>query len=244
MKRVIVIGESCRDIFVYCSANRLAPDLPVPVLQVESETSNPGMAANVCRNIQAIGLDAELFTNLDWQSISKTRYMHSQTNHMFLRVDTPHNIEAAPHLPSLKDFEAVVISDYNKGFLSEELISKICSSHPLVFLDTKKPLNSWAEQATYIKINDFEFNRSLKTMSQQLRENVIHTIGMGGAIYKGVTYPVRPVEVVDSSGAGDAFMASLVCNFLKTKDIEQSISAANEAASKVVAKRGVSLIES
>jgi sugar/nucleoside kinase (ribokinase family) len=67
---------------------------------------------------------------------------------------------------------------------------------------------------------------------------------MGGAIYKGVTYPVRPVEVVDSSGAGDAFMASLVCNFLKTKDIEQSISAANEAASKVVAKRGVSLIES
>ena len=34
MKKILIIGESCKDIFVYCNANRLAPDLPIPVLSV------------------------------------------------------------------------------------------------------------------------------------------------------------------------------------------------------------------
>ena len=29
---ILVIGESCRDVFIYCDANRLCPDVPVPVL--------------------------------------------------------------------------------------------------------------------------------------------------------------------------------------------------------------------
>ena len=47
MKKVLVIGESCRDVFIYCDALRLCPDVPVPVLNIKNEVDNPGMAKNV-----------------------------------------------------------------------------------------------------------------------------------------------------------------------------------------------------
>ena len=51
MPKIQVIGESCQDIFVYCDAIRLAPDLPVPVLTEKRVEKNPGMSANVYINI-------------------------------------------------------------------------------------------------------------------------------------------------------------------------------------------------
>ncbi len=133
MTKVQVIGESCKDIFVYCEAVRLAPDLPVPVLQEIHTETNPGMAANVVRNIQARSISAELITNDGWQEITKTRYMHESSNHMFFRVDTPHNITRIDVDSLDVNADLVVISDYNKGFLTEADIERICKSHPLVF---------------------------------------------------------------------------------------------------------------
>ena len=49
--KILVIGDSCRDIFVYCDVDRLCPDLPVPILNVVDQTENGGMAKNVQRNI-------------------------------------------------------------------------------------------------------------------------------------------------------------------------------------------------
>ena len=37
MKRILVIGDSSRDIFVYCDAQRLCRDVPVPVLNVKDQ---------------------------------------------------------------------------------------------------------------------------------------------------------------------------------------------------------------
>jgi bifunctional ADP-heptose synthase (sugar kinase/adenylyltransferase) len=52
MKNLLIIGDSCRDIFVYCDALRLAPDYPVPILNIVDQSENAGMAKNVQRNIQ------------------------------------------------------------------------------------------------------------------------------------------------------------------------------------------------
>jgi sugar/nucleoside kinase (ribokinase family) len=50
------------------------------------------------------------------------------------------------------------------------------------------------------------------------------------------------VEVKDVSGAGDTFISGLCYYYLKTKSIEESINFANECATKVVQKRGVSTV--
>jgi sugar/nucleoside kinase (ribokinase family) len=168
--------------------------------------------------------------------------MHDASNHMFFRVDTPHNIDRV----NIREFEfisdVIVISDYNKGYLSESDIEYICNSHPLVFLDTKKVLGTWAEKATYIKINHFEYMNSEDKLTDTLREKIIHTRGSQGCDFQGINYPVEKCEIRDTSGAGDSFMAALVAEYIVTAKIEKSIVAANLAASKVVRTRGVGVI--
>ena len=50
------------------------------------------------------------------------------------------------------------------------------------------------------------------------------------------------MEVRDLSGAGDSWMASFVVKYLETNDPYESIESANENATLVVQKRGVSTI--
>jgi D-beta-D-heptose 7-phosphate kinase/D-beta-D-heptose 1-phosphate adenosyltransferase len=242
MSQITIIGESCLDVFVYCDAIRLAPDLPVPVLQEIHIETNPGMAANVQRNINARSVSTTLVTNKNWNEVIKRRYMHDGSNHMFFRVDTPHNIARLDIRELELKADVIVISDYNKGYLSESDIEFICNSHPLVFLDTKKVLGAWAEKASFIKINHFEYMNSKSQLTNTLSQKIIHTRGSEGCDFQGKNYPVEKIEIRDTSGAGDSFMAALVVEFLNTSNIEDSIIAANYAASRVVKTRGVGVI--
>jgi bifunctional ADP-heptose synthase (sugar kinase/adenylyltransferase) len=242
MSRILVIGESCRDIFVYCNADRLCPDVPVPVLNVIDQSENPGMAKNVQRNIKSLMGHCDILTNFNWYNITKTRYVHKKSNHTFIRVDSPHDIRRVKIEEINFDYDIIVISDYNKGFLTESDIEFICSKHDCVFIDTKKILGPWAEKAKFIKINDFEFNNSKSYLTDILKSKIIHTDGANGSNYKSINYPVKRVEVKDSSGAGDAFIAALVSEYHKTNDIIKSIKFANKCASKVVTEIGVTTI--
>ncbi len=245
MKKILVLGESCKDVFVYCRAERLAPDLPVPVLSVVENIENPGMAANVERNIKNIFPDVDLYTNDAWETVTKTRYMHGQTNHMFIRIDTDHHIPRVnvKKIP-LKKYDLIAVSDYNKGFLTEEDIQYICEHHHNVFMDTKKILGKWALKSKYIKINNFEYERSKESLPKGLEKKIIYTKGEQGAFFNGKNYPVgKKVEVKDVSGAGDSFFAALLVKYAETGDIEKAITFANECASEVVKHKGVTLIQ-
>lgn len=244
MKKILVVGESCKDVFVYCRAERLAPDLPVPVLSIIENTENPGMAANVERNIKSIFSNADLYTNDAWETVTKTRYMHRDTNHMFIRIDTDHHIPRVKVKDApLSKYGLIAISDYNKGFLSEEDIKYICEHHDNVFIDTKKILGAWASKAKYIKINNYEYERSKESLPKGLDKKIIRTKGDQGAFFRGKNYPVgKKVEVKDVSGAGDSFFAALVVKYVETEDIEKSIIFANELASEVVKHKGVTTI--
>ena len=243
MKKVLVIGDSSRDIFVYCNALKLCPDFPVPALEVVNQTENPGMAANVQRNIKVLLDSCDLVTNNNWKEVTKTRYVHSQSNHMFFRVDTSHKLDRIDlSAINYNDYDLIVISDYDKGFLTEDDINEICWHHANTFLDTKKILGVWCQHAKYIKINDFEYQNSKPYLVPEIRNRIIHTMGGEGCEYKGKRYPVNKVEVKDVSGAGDSFMAALVVEYCKTDDIIKSIEFANKCASEVVTHRGVTVL--
>lgn len=242
MKKILVVGESCRDIFVYCGSNRLCPEAPVPVLNVMDQRENPGMAGNVRRNIESIYGKVDIHTNEDWYEITKTRYVHGETNHMFFRVDSTQEIKRTDVKKIDLDCEVVVISDYNKGFLTEDDIEYICSNHNNVFIDTKKILGKWVNKAKFIKINDYEYKNSEKFITEEISSKIIHTMGGLGCEYQSKRYPTKKVEVKDLSGAGDTFIASLVVKYVETDDIIQSIKYANQCASKVVTQKGVTII--
>ncbi len=241
-KSILIVGDSCLDQFVYCETQRLAPDVPVPVLNEVETVINPGMAMNVYQNIKKFIPDVEILTNSNWEKNLKKRFVHSRSNHHFFRVDYSNPIEKICREKINLDYDLIVISDYDKGFLSTSDIEYICDNHPLVFLDTKKVIHSWANNATWIKINDYEYKNSIPFLDRTLRAKIIHTLGENGCELDGKRFATESHPVRDTSGAGDSFLAGLVVKFFETNDIEKSIVFANQSASKVVQVRGVTTI--
>ena len=83
---------------------------------------------------------------------------------------------------------------------------------------------------------------SQKFLTDKLQNRIIHTRGAEGCDYQGTNFPVEKIDVRDTSGAGDSFIAALVAEYLTTSDIVKSIKSANIAASRVVQTRGVGVI--
>jgi bifunctional ADP-heptose synthase (sugar kinase/adenylyltransferase) len=243
--RILVIGESCKDIFVYGLVNRLCPEAPVPVFSPLEQLENGGMAMNVKNNIQAMGAQVDIQTNNNWETITKTRFIDKRTNHMVMRLDNNDNtISKTKYLDSIKyeKYSAIIISDYNKGFLSEKDILKISTNHDCTFLDTKKILGDWCRNVKFIKINNYEYEKTKDQISAELEAKMIVTLGPNGCRHHGITYPVKKTEIKDVAGAGDTFVAALAFKYVETEDMEKSIVFANESATRVVQKRGVSTV--
>ena len=241
---VLVIGESCLDVFKYGLSNRLCPEAPVPVFNTTAVVNNEGMAYNVYNNLVSLGTEAEILTNPNYKQITKTRFVDYRSNYMFLRLDENDGKYTKSILDGINfsRYDAIIVSDYDKGFLTERDIEYIGHAHPAVFLDTKKILGSWCNTVTYIKINENEYNETKHTLGTNLIEKVIITMGPRGAKHKGKVYPVPAVEIKDTSGAGDTFVASLTSEYIKSQDIEKAITFANECATTVVQKKGVAVV--
>jgi D-beta-D-heptose 7-phosphate kinase/D-beta-D-heptose 1-phosphate adenosyltransferase len=251
--RVLVVGEICDDIFIYGSASRLCPDVPAPVFKANKEVRNKGMAGNTIRNLESLGHKVDSITQINF--ITKTRYVDEKLNYTFLRVDEGEdNVDTFQEYGAnlitdeeISEFDAIVISDYNKGFLSEEDISRFCSNNTNTFLDTKKCIGPWCKDVAYIKINNPEFEAiKSKIDCADWVDKLIVTLGDRGCMMmkeKGFSYyPAEKVPVFDLSGAGDSFLAALVAKQLETNNIDKAIEYANNKASEIVQQRGVSVI--
>lgn len=242
--KFLVIGESCLDVFVYGQVERLAPEAPVPVFNKETITTNPGMASNVLENLRALRCDVELCTNKNWCDVKKTRYVETKSNHMLLRVDQGEDLYGNCDVTKIPfdEFDCVVISDYNKGWLTSKQINYIGKHSKISVLDTKKILGSWARSMTFIKINESEYERTLSVLTDEIISKLIVTLGPDGAMYQNQTFSCPDVARVDSCGAGDTFVAAFAKHFTEHGDVEDAIRVANEAASVVVQKKGVSTV--
>ena len=246
MSKILVVGESCMDIFIYGDTPRLSPEGPAPVFIPTKEKYNGGMASNVEANLLAFGCEVELITNTT--SITKTRYVHESSNTLLLRVDEGDNVKRVED-SKLKgidywDYNMVVISDYNKGFLTEEDIAYLAFKHPSVICDTKKKLGDWCKDLRFIKLNrsEYENNKEYIQKNDWILEKLIITLDKDGCKYKDTLYPTKQVEILDISGAGDTFVAAFTHQFVETSRMDTSLKFANDCASVVVQKRGVTTI--
>jgi bifunctional ADP-heptose synthase (sugar kinase/adenylyltransferase) len=243
--KVLVIGELCMDVFRYGISYRKSPEGNGPVFIQTNIVSTDGMAGNTANNLVAMGLDVD--TYFDKGNITKTRYVNKHTNELYLRVDendTTNRIDIYD-LPDLVKYDAVVISDYCKGFLKEEDINTIASLHSLVILDTKKKLGDWCKDITFIKLNRHEFQNNFRAIKENdwLFDKIICTLDRGGAMYKTQTFKVQSIDNADVSGAGDTFVAGFVARYLDSNNIEESIDWANYCAGEVVKEKGVTIFK-
>ena len=249
--KVLVIGDSCEDIFIYGDITRLSPEAPVPVLQPTRETKHGGMALNVYNNFLSLGAKVDIITN-EKSQIRKVRYVDIRTNQMVLRVDENDECKEIDEVTRMhvynnqyqdKTYDAIIISDYCKGFLKEDDIQYICENNKNVFVDTKKELGDWINSATYLKINSLEYAKNTKFFeNSNVIDKTIVTKGNEGCLFQGKIYPTEDVPVKDISGAGDTFIAALVVEYIKSNDIIKAINFAQECTKIVVQKHGVSTV--
>jgi bifunctional ADP-heptose synthase (sugar kinase/adenylyltransferase) len=219
---VLVLGDSCIDEYRFGTIDRLNPESPVPLLSMKSVEQRAGMATNVANNLKAFGVAVRLVT----PSVvsKKIRYVDSRTGKHLLRVDQ--DVKSPPYIhENCVGYDAVVISDYNKGFISSKTIHEVATSYTgPVFVDTKKvSLKSYRN--VYYKINKLEFDKLIKPP-----KNLIVTLGSEGCIYEEERFPTIAVDSVDVCGAGDVFLAGLVFGYLEFKSIPAAVRLANKAA--------------
>lgn len=223
----MLIGDTCVDQYVYGTIDRLSPEAPVPVFVAQQEETRKGMAGNVEENLKALGCRVNLLT---LKGSVKTRFIDQKSGQHIMRLDQDAKsdpIVLETDIPPI--YDAVVISDYNKGCVSYELIEEICATYSgPVFVDTKKQDLARMGRAV-VKINSTE-----RAQATSLCDNLIVTLGKDGAVYKDKVYKAPAVAVTDVCGAGDTFLAALVYKFLITQDQAQAIEFANRAASVTV----------
>lgn len=229
--KVLLIGDSCVDEYVYGYCFRLNPEAPVPVLDYTRTEYRPGMAGNVYENLKAFKLEVDFITNKE--KILKTRYVDDKYNQQILRVDRHEVLSPLQDNISWDGYDAIVISDYNKGFISKEKLFSIAETAPCpVFIDSKKTSLPDTPNC-FIKVNETEYNNLLNFPG-----NLVVTLGEKGAKFQNVIYPTDKVTVFDVVGAGDTFLAALVYFYLQTGSIQKAIPFANSASTIAVQHTG------
>jgi bifunctional ADP-heptose synthase (sugar kinase/adenylyltransferase) len=230
--KVLLIGDNCTDVYQYGTVDRISPEAPVPVFKFSHREFLPGMASNVLNNLKSLGLSVDAMMG---EKSTKTRLIDLRSGQHIVRVDD--DVDSSPVDLSTVNFEtydSVVVSDYNKGFVSYDTIELLTSKFQgPIFVDTKKP-DLVKFLGCYVKVNEQEYNNRRSNTS-----NLIITLGSRGAQYKNKIYPAEQVEVVDVCGAGDTFLSALVAEFLNTKSIVEAIKFANRASAIAVQHKGV-----
>lgn len=228
--KILLIGDSCIDVYQYGYVDRISPEAPIPIFIKTTSESKYGMGGNVLSNLLALGCDVEYLCG---NTSTKTRLIDARSKQQIVRIDDDVISQPVEVPDDCSKYDVIVISDYNKGTVSDQTIKDIINSFSgPIFVDTKKTDLEQME-GCFVKINELEYSK-LKTHCS----NIITTLGSDGARYNGKTYPAKRVEVADVCGAGDTFLASLTYQYLKTNSIEQAIPFAISASSVTVQHLG------
>ena len=226
--KILLLGDDCTDIYKYGSVDRISPEAPVPVFIPKYDIVKDGMAGNVRKNLEALGCEVYY---LFGKTSTKTRLIDTRSKQQIVRIDNdiisdPITIDS--ELPTI--YDAIVVSDYNKGTVSYELIEELRKefSGP-IFVDTKKTDLARLE-GCFIKINELENNRATSFPTSGL----IVTYGDRGVVYDEFAFGARTVEVADVCGAGDTFLAAVCYQYLNTLNMHLAISFAINASAVTV----------
>jgi D-beta-D-heptose 7-phosphate kinase/D-beta-D-heptose 1-phosphate adenosyltransferase len=225
--KILLIGDNCTDVYKYGIVDRISPEAPVPVFVPHYDIVKEGMAGNVCKNLEALGCKVNF---LHGETSKKTRLVDTRSKQQIVRID--HDIDSSPITieTALPDYDAIVISDYNKGTVSYELVAELRKefSGP-IFVDTKKhDLEKF--EGCIVKINQHEF----KQLTSKPKSNLVVTYGEKGVVWDDWAFGVSTVEVADVCGAGDTFLSALCYKYLNTNHMPTAIQFAIKASAITV----------
>jgi len=251
MKKVLVIGDSFIDKYIFGNAERLSPEAPIPILNIEREEIRGGGAINVANNLYSLGLKPELYTITNFKApykiispknitpIIKTRYICNK--YQLLQAD---NLSKycdddlrKVKLPDFSNYDIVAFVDYNKG---------IITGGKATIVDTKKEDLSVFEGSQILKVNRNEYEKAYN--KKHFKKSFITMDKDGIDYYEKDDFiyndSAKVKDVIDICGAGDTVMAVIIyCLATGINDYKEIMKLANKAAGIVISKFGVNKIK-
>jgi D-beta-D-heptose 7-phosphate kinase/D-beta-D-heptose 1-phosphate adenosyltransferase len=251
------------------AANLAALDVSTALIGV---TGNDGHFFTMRELANDASIEHRLIKDPTRQSTVKTR-LYIDDEYALRRDDetaervgeqTAQQILAAFH-QELGNADAVIISDYNKGFFTPEISRTVidaCNQRTIpVIVDFKPPNRALFSGATLIAPNNLEAGMMIELFRREDRleeamhelyellqcKNVIVTLGARGICgYDGrefFVHPANKVSEVDTVGCGDTVRAALAAAFALGGGLKIAARLANDAAAVVLQKKGTATVD-
>jgi D-beta-D-heptose 7-phosphate kinase/D-beta-D-heptose 1-phosphate adenosyltransferase len=290
---VLVVGDVMLDRYLFGGTSRISPEAPVPVVHVRQNEDRAGGAANVAVNLARLGITTKLlgivgeddeaaalesamvsshvecaFTRVSgWPTITKTRVQ--SRGQQLIRLDREEPVPSGSKaltqslVDNLKSANAVVLSDYGKGSLTDvaAMIAACREAGVPVFVDPKGADFEKYRGATLITPNQTEFEGVAGTCANEqelvargrdmldrldLSALLVTRSEKGMLLIEGSHEPqflsARAREVFDVTGAGDTVIAVLAGALAAGENLSSAAALANLAAGLVVGKIGVASV--
>ena len=260
-KRVAVVGDIMLDTLIQGPYEKIGAEA-IPVIRANKVIHQLGAAANVANNLHGLENEVKLFgwvgtdepgrTVLSMlKDINISHYVSSHSGHtthkmrinQIMRVD--HEQRSVPNAElmfhKIKDYEPelIIVSDYGKGAITQELFDSLKTLHKPILVD---PKNLNYQGAFLITPNRTEAElmtgeKDTKKVIGKLKERyhtVLLTMGKEGMyLARGSErrhFPTQAKEIYDVMGAGDAVISTIAHGIIKGKSLEDSIELSNKAA--------------
>jgi rfaE bifunctional protein kinase chain/domain len=256
--KIMVVGDSMLDRYWFGDVDRISPEAPVPVVKMSREEQRPGAAANVARNVEAMGGECVTIFGVG-RPIEKLRII--ARNQQVTRVDFDHPQEPIEFLPGVDECGVVVFSDYGKGSLLgvKNLIRIAKDAKATVLVDPKGHEYERYRGADVIKPNLHEMKELVGGWSTEEQlwdkaEKLRREAGIGAILLtradKGMSLfteeqilniPAVAHEVYDVSGAGDTAIAALAVALSRGHSLLAAAQFANRASGIVVGRFGTAV---
>lgn len=197
---ILCIGDYINDIYVFGRASRICPEAPVPVVIPERERSSAGGVGLVHAQLVELGADSQL-----WMGSWSTKRRVFAGNQLVCRIDNDgEQLEPAPFPDAaLRECDAVIVSDYGKGGMIEEIADELKRAQKWLFVDAKHHWDWYASHYTYFFPNEHEVSEVPEFSGQ-----IVQKRGARGCKWGELEFPATTSDVVDVTGAGDIFIAA------------------------------------
>lgn len=281
MLKIDVIGDVMLDIYNFGEVKRVSPEGPHLVFNDTVTKYELGGAGHIVRLLKNFGLEPtlhaaigfdeaggtvksilnehEIHANLKQQNKTTVKSRFIANGQTVLRVDVDGYCDSEFSVSNTADI--CLVSDYNKGTISRNLLKQLIGSHKKVYVDVKQSDPSFYAGSYLIKPNQREFDNFIVQGSCEFEkieyimdnyqiENIWITRSERGSTlyYRAKSsilredFEVKRAEVRDVTGAGDVMIASLVYAQAEGFSLIESCKFAHLAAAQAISKIGTTPI--
>jgi len=208
---------------------------------------------SILDELKEIGVNPLLFFGSERSTI-KERIIAEHRSVQMIRIDREVTTTIPGEFPIKKlkeadnNYDMIVISDYAKGMISNDLMEYLRTRKTKIIVDPK-PLNAWMYNNVFmITPNEKEWGE-MQIASNYRLDNVKYmliTMGKKGMKliegYKELYIEAEPVDIYNVSGAGDTVVAVMAVCLSIGLDASKAASIANKCAGYVVTQPGTSVV--